>query len=285
MVIYFRYTDRDTKVEAMITPSKAASATGYMRGSDVVPLYHRIYVILLQKLSDGSFPLGQSLPSEDELAVSFSVSRVTIRKAMERLESEGRITRQRGRGTFPLAQKAEARDSENRAMRSQISLARKTEIALIDYAFIKPPASFQGLFAGAAAQDVLRIIRVRFDSRSPISKTICYLPKDFATLLPRERITSLPISASLTEAGIVLSRFREHITAVLADSETAQQLDVDVGSALLMMTRWIEDENGRTVEVLQAVYRPDRYEYRVEYQGEDQASDTKWKAMITDSHS
>ena len=69
---------------------------------DVVPLYHRVYVILQQKISDGSYPPGESMPSEDELAGAFGVSRVTIRKAMERLEREGRVLRQRGRGTFPL---------------------------------------------------------------------------------------------------------------------------------------------------------------------------------------
>ena len=267
------------------TAAGGSGAAGYMRGSDVVPLYHRVYVILLQKLTDGSYPVGQSLPSEDELAVSFNVSRVTIRKAMERLEHEGRVVRQRGRGTFPIAQIDTPQEHENRFMRSQISLAQKTNIALLDYTFTKLPVPWQSQFGVGPDQDVLRITRIRFDARSPISKTVCYLPWEFAAYLPRQTISSLPISASLTEAGITLSRFKEHITAVLADSDTAQQLEVDVGSALLMMTRWIEDENGRTVELLQALYRPDRYEYRVEYQGKDQKGGAGWKAMITDSHS
>ena len=52
-----------------------------------------------------------------------------------------------------------------------------------------------------------------------------------------------------------------------------------------MMTRWIKDDSGRTLELLQALYRPDRYEYRVEYHGKDQKGGADWKAMITDSHS
>jgi GntR family transcriptional regulator len=260
-------------------------ATSYVRGSNVVPLYHRVYVILLQKLTDGSYALGSALPSEGELAVGFSVSRVTIRKAMERLEHEGRIIRQRGRGTFPLAQQPTTQEHENRFMRSQISLAQKTNITLLDYTVTKCPPPWHSKFGIEPDQNVLRITRIRFDGRSPISKTVCYLPQEFTAYLPRENISSLPISANLTEAGITLSHFKEHITAVLADSETAQQLEVDVGSALLMMTRWIEDESGRTVELLQALYRPDRYEYRVEYQGKDQKDGAEWKAMITDSHS
>lgn len=266
-------------------PASSPGTTSYVRGSDVVPLYHRVYVILLQKLTDGSYPVGKAMPSEDELAAGFNVSRVTIRKAMERLKHEGRIVRQRGRGTFPLALQPSAQEHENRFMRSQISLAQKTNITLIDYTFTKLPAPWQSQFGVKPDQDVLRITRIRFDTRSPISKTVCYLPSEFAIYLPEATISSLPISASLTKAGVTLSLFKEHITAVLADSETAQQLEIDVGSALLMMTRWIKDDSGRTLELLQALYRPDRYEYRVEYHGKDQKGGADWKAMITDSHS
>ncbi|MCX7316744.1 MAG: hypothetical protein NTZ22_07940 [Hyphomicrobiales bacterium] len=54
-------------------PASYSGALSYGRGSDVVPLYHRVYVILLQKLTDGSYPVGQALPS--------------------RLEHEGRVVR------------------------------------------------------------------------------------------------------------------------------------------------------------------------------------------------
>lgn len=278
-----------TSTSRTISASAHKTAGTYSRGSDVVPLYHRVYVILLQKLADGSFPAGQALPSEDELAASFNVSRVTIRKAMERLDHEKRISRQRGRGTFPLVQEAGKHDQDSHYIRSQISLAQKTSIALLDYTMTNAPQLWRDFsksngLESETNQKLLRITRVRFDTRSPISKTICHVPEDIAALLPQDKISSLPISAILTEAGIKLSRFREHISAVLADSETAQHLEVDVGSALLMITRWIEDETGRTVELLQALYRPDRYEYRIEYENDGQQGSESWRAMITHSH-
>ena len=268
----------------MRRPSQGSVSEAPKNASDVVPLYHRVYVILLQKLSDGSFATGEPMPSEDDLAESFSVSRVTIRKAMERLEREGLILRQRGRGTFPIMQQP-AQQGESRLMSNQISLAQKTKVEVLEYGFVRLPSQFAAVFGVAAGTEVLRIIRMRHDERSPISQTVCYLAADLASLVPKAKVSSLPISATLTAAGVKLTRFRERITATLADSDTARHLNVDVGTALIAMTRQVEGENGRVVELLQAFYRPDRYEYRVEYSADDQKAGAPWQAMIADSRS
>lgn len=250
---------------------------------DVVPLYHRIYVILLQKISDGSYPSGEPMPSEDDLAVSFGVSRVTIRKAMERLEREGRVLRQRGRGTFPQPPAIEAAAAASPLLSNQISLARRTKVVVLEHGLVRLPPQLAEAFEQPAGSEVLRIVRVRHDQRSPISHTVCYVAPDLAPLLPRSAISSLPISATLAAAGVQLTHFQERITAVLADSEVARHLGTEVGSALVSMTRQARDGNGRVLELLQALYRPDRYEYRVEYSSADQGNGSPWKAMITDS--
>ncbi|WP_102106901.1 FadR/GntR family transcriptional regulator [Oceaniglobus roseus] len=56
---------------------------------------------LLQKaLMDGAFAPGDRLPPERDLAAQLGVGRSTLRKALDRLEREGRLRREVGRGTF-----------------------------------------------------------------------------------------------------------------------------------------------------------------------------------------
>jgi len=43
----------------------------------------------------------------------------------------------------------------------------------------------------------------------------------------------------------------------------APALDVQVGSPLLSITRTVFDQNGRPVEHIAILYRPDRYVYRM----------------------
>ena len=68
-------------------------------------------------------------------------------------------------------------------------------------------------------------------------------------------------------------RASQVVSARLADVATAQYLDVSVGAPLLSVQRIVREMSGRPVQLLQGLYRPDRYEYRMELSrvGEDRA--------------
>ena len=62
--------------------------------------YHQIYLVLREQLHEGKFAHG--LPGELSLMQEFAVARVTVRRALEQLATEGLISREPGRGTRPL---------------------------------------------------------------------------------------------------------------------------------------------------------------------------------------
>ncbi|MFN2128865.1 MAG: GntR family transcriptional regulator [Anaerolineales bacterium] len=63
-------------------------------------LADQVYEIIVKDISDGTYPPGSLLPSENKLAEQFNVSRPTIRSAFARLAERGYVKRQRGVGTF-----------------------------------------------------------------------------------------------------------------------------------------------------------------------------------------
>jgi GntR family transcriptional regulator len=65
-------------------------------------LYVQIYSIILEKIESGEWPLGNQIPSEDELCRIYDVSKVTVREAIQELAREGYLKRQQGKGTFVL---------------------------------------------------------------------------------------------------------------------------------------------------------------------------------------
>ncbi len=65
-----------------------------------VPLYMQVYEALLNKIADGSYSSGALLPSERELSALFNVDRLTVRRSLEMLVSEGLVEKKPGLGTW-----------------------------------------------------------------------------------------------------------------------------------------------------------------------------------------
>ncbi|MGN8648157.1 GntR family transcriptional regulator [Gracilibacillus sp. HCP3S3_G5_1] len=65
-------------------------------------LYEQVYESLKQDILSMKYKIGERIPSEKEIAEAFSVSRITSKKALEKLVQEGFVYRQRGKGTFVL---------------------------------------------------------------------------------------------------------------------------------------------------------------------------------------
>lgn len=65
-----------------------------------VPLYEKIYEDILNDIRQGIYPPGGKIPSEKELSQTYSVSRITSKKALEKLAEQELIIRMPGRGSF-----------------------------------------------------------------------------------------------------------------------------------------------------------------------------------------
>ncbi|WP_233417120.1 GntR family transcriptional regulator [Halovulum marinum] len=63
-----------------------------------VPKYRAVHDELLRRLKAGMYSVGTRLPSEDALAQSFGVSRVTARRALELLVEAGYLVSRQGSG-------------------------------------------------------------------------------------------------------------------------------------------------------------------------------------------
>ncbi len=72
------------------------SETGPQRG----PIYYQVANRLREKILSGEMKAGSQLPPEEVLRNEYEVSRVTIRAALKKLNTEGLILRVNGKGTF-----------------------------------------------------------------------------------------------------------------------------------------------------------------------------------------
>jgi len=67
---------------------------------DFGPRAQWVYTVLRERITSGEFTPGMRLPSHTDLAAEFGVAPLTVRQVLSRLEEEGIVSRQQGRGTF-----------------------------------------------------------------------------------------------------------------------------------------------------------------------------------------
>lgn len=78
--------------------------------------YYKLTEDLRKKILSGEYQTGDKLPSENELAASYHISRQTVRKALSMLQNAGYIYAEHGRGTFCSDLVRHHRESKNIAV-------------------------------------------------------------------------------------------------------------------------------------------------------------------------
>lgn len=238
-----------------------------------LPKYHQVYLVLREQLNEGRF--AGALPGELALAGQFGVARVTVRRALERLAAEGLIDRTPGRGTVPrppagpAAAAAAARDEGSRAqltglLENIVTMGLATKVKVLECEVIAASAAVAQALQIEAGAAVQKARRVRSTREGPLSLITTHVPAALAAGFGRRELAKKPILILLEEAGVRIGHATQTISARLADSSSAAHLAVDVGSALLAVTRLIHDQRGRPVQWLHGLYRPDRYQYQMQ---------------------
>jgi GntR family transcriptional regulator len=240
---------------------------------------HKIYFVLKEQIASGSLLAGTRLASEPDLAATYGVSRVTVRKALENLEREGLIRRRPGAGTFvtdagaPQVLSADLSD----LLGHIIAMGRTTRVRLLSFGYVAPPppvADALGLPAGEKAQ---RSVRVRLIDKEPFSYLTTWVPQAIGQRYSEADLAATPLLALLERSGVEVERASQSIRATLAGPEVAGALGVEIGASLLAVRRVIFDREGRGVEYLEALYRPDRYRFTLDLVRERATDGRQWQ--------
>lgn len=73
--------------------------------NSIVPLYAQIVESLKRDIENGVYNATERIPAEAELAKQYNVSRITVRRAVDDLVSQGLVEKKQGKGTFICRQK------------------------------------------------------------------------------------------------------------------------------------------------------------------------------------
>lgn len=229
-----------------------------------VTRYYRLYELLSAALQDGTIAPDSALPSEPELCARHGISRTTVRRALERLEREGRIVRRRGSGTYACAQPAAPRFCiELHALPQTLAaLEARTTSTTLRFNPAPVPATLRAV-AGDIGSTAYLLERLRSSQGEPLSLTTAYLPEPIGLRLHRPLPSRASVLTMLNRVGSPTAVVKCSVGAVPADAEAARSLAVPLGSPLLRVRAVLTDGAGGLRAVMESLCRSDRLQLRV----------------------
>ncbi len=205
--------------------------------------YRSIADDLRAQIVAGDLAAGAVLPSEAELAGSYGVSRVTVRKALELLRDEDRVSSRQGYGWFVSGDRVRQSLGALSTIESQLAAQGRTPVRrVLSFGFGRAPAGLPAL----AGQEVLEVVRVNLGDNQPFALVTVWCPADLAGALSRDDVETATFYELL---AVDFDRAVQTIGAAVADERDADALAVPVGSPLLVVERVSEDTAGRAVLV------------------------------------
>jgi GntR family transcriptional regulator len=226
----------------------------------------QVYLILRDRILSGALSFGARLPTENDLADRYAVSRVTVRRALGELERERLIERRRSAGTRVTHRRTPAPVTADISdMLANIAdMARRTSVKLLAFDYVPATGAVAEALAVGPNELLQRSIRVRSVDRVPLSYLTTYIPENLALTFTRQELAARPLLELLERAGVKVERARQRISAGLATPEVAAGLEVRAGSPLIELVRIVYDQSDRAVQHLHALYRPDRYAFEMD---------------------
>jgi GntR family transcriptional regulator len=230
-----------------------------------VPLYFQLHRILAEKITQGTYQPGDMMPTEQQLQEIYDVSRTTVRQAMQALETEGRVTRYRGRGTFVSRPKIRHTPTEAPTLTDRfIEQGIPAGWRLISAEWLIPSSAVQSKLELDSSEEVFRLRRLRLENNVPIGYHIAYVSPKFSDAIDDSAFSSggslRYLNAGEALVGSTADRILE---AVAANNEEAELLDVELNTPMLLIRRTVRSVNGKPIEYFKGIYRGDRFEYHI----------------------
>ena len=215
---------------------------------------------LRDQISAGALAGGAVLPSEAELAGSYGVSRVTVRKALDVLREEGLVASRQGFGWFVAGDRVRQSLGTLSTIEAQlVAQGKRSERKVLSFGFTQR-AEDDG------EEEVLEVVRVNLADGQPFALVTVWCPAPLGASLSRDDVESATFYELLP---VDFDHAVQTIGAAVADERDAAVLGIPEGSPLLVVERVSHDSAGKRVLVSEHRFPAHLTEFVVELPFDD----------------
>ncbi|ALP91453.1 MULTISPECIES: GntR family transcriptional regulator [Clostridium] len=228
--------------------------------------YKEIAEDIRKGILDGRYNPNEQLPLEKEMCEYYDVSRITIKKAVDELVSEGLVVKRRGAGTFVKA--FDNSDVEGFSMSKQFCgftesyKDKKVESKIIKFEVVHPTEEIATKLKMTCDDFVYYIIRVRYADGEPHVVEYTHMPIGVIPGIKNDILHKSVYSYIENELSLKIKSAHKTIRAIEPSDSEKEYLEIDSKMPILEVEQVGFLDNGQPFEYSIAHHRGDKTEFR-----------------------
>ncbi len=232
----------------------------------IVPLYAQIIEQISRDIGNGIYQQTKRLPTEDELAEQYGVSRITIRRAINELVTQGIVEKKQGKGTFISLPKLSRRLNSAPISFTEMCAANglTASAKLLEARVCVPePSHVRELLQLQPGDPAVHICRLRYAGNRPLVLEDNYYPIEFSYLLAIDLENDSTYRYLRQERGIELCSTDIRLSIVRADAGLAKLLQVARNTPQLEMKGCVVNPDGEIIHSSYQIGYGENFEFIV----------------------
>ncbi len=229
------------------------------------PIYLQLREVVRSKIEDGEYPPGTAIPSENVLASTYGINRLTVRSAIDALVNEGLLKRVQGKGVYVVAQIE--RDLEVLGGFTQTMNEKnvKSHRKILLRGQRRAGEKYAAVF-GIDKEDMLYYIkRLDYGDDEPIAIQEIFVPYNLVPKLEGIDLTVFTMFEIYKFYGINPVRAWQTLDLVRLTQSDARLINISNDQSVFLFSCTTYDENERVIEYSKSYTRGDKCNFTVHF--------------------
>lgn len=236
-----------------------------------MPIYYQLQELLVGKIESGELSPGDKLPSENELAAQYDISRNTAQKALRALVTWGLAQRIQGKGTFVSNKSVTFSITASLGLSSEIiGMNKQPRSQMLQAKIIEATYDISQKLGIEKDAQVYIIQRLRFVDDMPVMIQTSYIPVTCLPGLLSKNLEDVSLfELIMHDYGIEVDNATEVMRAVSVTRFEGEMLQISEFSPAFLLQRQTYLKNGRVLEYAKTIVRGDKSKFYVELNKKD----------------
>lgn len=233
------------------------------------PIYLQLREVIRNKIEDGEYLPGMAIPSENDLADTYGINRMTVRNAIDALVHEGSLKRVQGKGVYVVGNKVE-RDLETLGGFTQTMRERNTQphTKVLVKALRKAGDKYALIFGIKPDDEIYYVKRLCSADSEPISLEEVFIPKYIVPKLEGIDLGVFSLYEVYDFYNINITKAWQTLDLTQLEQKDARMLGTEADLSVMLFECTSFDDKNKVVEFSRAYTRGDKCNFNVHFHKE-----------------